>query len=317
MKPLLGLVTQVAHLALMLGVAPGLVGLIRALRARQLGRAGAPILQPYRDLMRLVRKQPVLAEGASVLFRAAPVVCCVAVALAAALVPSFTLGMIAAPMADLVAITGLLALSRVVLVLAAMDAGTAFGGMGASRVMAWASLAAPALFLVIFTLALAAGTTNVDGVAVWMRDSVPRLSLGFALVAVVLVAIAETGRMPFDAPASQPELAMARQALTLEYSGRHLALVEFASALVLLVWFSLIAAIWVPYGIAPAGSGPLGWGVGLLAWVGKIAVLALALAVFEVATVNARIWAVPRFLGLAALLGLIATVFLFVVEGVS
>ncbi len=149
-------------------------GCIRRLKARLLGRVGPPLLQPWRDLLRLLRKQPVMAENASWLFAAAPAGCLAAIAAAAALVPSFALGMASAPLADLLVIAGLLALARCILALAAMDVGTAFGGIGASREMTFAVFAEPALLLVIFTLALLAGTTNLDVIAACLREGTLR-----------------------------------------------------------------------------------------------------------------------------------------------
>jgi formate hydrogenlyase subunit 4 len=304
-------------MALMLAAAPGLAGLIRRVEARLLGRMGQPLSQPYRDLERLMRKQPVIPENASPLFEAAPLVSLAAVAAAVFLVPSFASGMATAPIADLLVVAGLLALSRVVLALGGMDAGTAFGGIGASRGMAYGALAEPALFLVIFALGLFAGTTNLDGIAALVRDSGPRASFAFALVATGLVAIADAGRIPIGNPTARPELSMVHQGAALEYSGRHLALIDFAAALKLLLWLTLIAAIYAPYGMAPAGSGPLAWAIGLAAWAGKMLVLALGLALLETAIARMRLFRAPKFLGFALVLALLAAVFLFVAEGVT
>lgn len=317
MTLLAAVVAQLLHIALMLAAAPGLVGLTRVIEARLLGRVGPSARQPYRDLMRLLRKQPVVAEGASQLFVTAPLVCFAAVATAAFLVPSFASGMATAPVADLLVIAGLLALSRAVLVLAAMDAGVAFGGIGASREMAYASLAEPALLLVIFVLGLLAGTTNIDGIATLLRESSVRVSLGFALVSTVAIAVAETGRVPIGGSTVQAELGMTHEGMLLEYSGRHLALLDYAAALKLLLWLTLIATIYAPYGMAPAGSGLLAWGIGLAAWAGKVLVLAIGLGLLEATISRMRIFRVPQFLGIALLLGLLAAVLVFAAQGVT
>jgi formate hydrogenlyase subunit 4 len=165
METLIALLVQVLHIALVLAAAPLLVGYLRRMKARLLGRGGPPLTQPWRDLARLARKQPVMAENASWLFAGAPAASFAATLAAAALVPSFALGMTTAPIADLLVIAGLLTLGRCTLALAGMDIGTAFGGIGASREMTFAVFAEPALLLVIFTLALLAGTTNLDAVA--------------------------------------------------------------------------------------------------------------------------------------------------------
>jgi formate hydrogenlyase subunit 4 len=314
-----GLVVLAAHVALMLALAPVLVGFIRRVKARALGRVGPPVMQPWRDLRRLARKQPVLAANASWLFAAAPAAGFAATLAAAALVPGFALGMATASLADLIVIAGLLTLARCVLALAALDTGTAFGGIGASRDMTFATFAEPAMMLVIFTLALMLGTTNLDAIALVLRDATVglRVSLGLALVAIVAVAIAETGRIPVDNPATHLELTMVHEAMVLEYSGRHLALIEWAAALRLLLWMTLIAAIFAPFGIATPQSGPLGWLLAVPLWMAKVGVTATVLALFESAIAKMRVFRVPEFLGIAVLLGLLAAVFLFVSQGIA
>jgi len=315
---LLGAVlTQILHLALMFVLAPVVVGLIRLIKARLLGRQGPPVLQVWRDLLRLLRKQPVLAENASFVFTAAPVAGLAAIAAAAALVPSFALGMVTASLSDLIVLAGLLALARCTLALAAMDVGTSFGGIGASREMTFAVFAEPALLMVFFTFALLAGSTNLDLIAELLREGTlgVRVSLGLALLATTAVAIAETGRIPVDNPASHLELTMVHEAMILEYSGRHLALIEFAAALKLLLWLTLIAALFFPFGAAAPGAGPLAWAGGIAAWIAKLLVLAGALAWLETSLAKMRIFRVPEYLAVALLLGVLAAVFLFVSTG--
>jgi formate hydrogenlyase subunit 4 len=314
---LLGLASLVVHLVLVLTLAPVLVGFIHWAKARLVGRVGPPVTQPWRDVLRLARKQPVLAENASWLFRAAPATVFAATLAAVALVPGFALGMATAPLADLLVLVGLLALARCTLALAGLDIGTAFGGIGASRAMTFAVFAEPAMLLIIFTLALLAGTTNLDAIAMVLRDSGvgPRLSLGLALVAIVAVAMAENGRIPIDNPATQLELTMVRQAMVLEYSARHLALIEWAAALKLLLWMTLIATIFMPFGMAAPESGPLVWLLALPVWGLKMGVLATVLVLFESAVAGLRVFRVPEFLGVAILLGLLAVVFLFLSQG--
>jgi formate hydrogenlyase subunit 4 len=313
----LAIATLLVHAALMLCAAPFLVGCVRWEKARLLGRVGPSPLQPWRDLVRLGRKQPVIAMNASWLFRAAPAVGFAATLAAAALVPGFALGMASGPLSDLLVIAGLLAIARCTLALAALDVGTAFGGIGASRAMTFAVFAEPAMLLVIFTLALLAGTTNLDAIAEVLRAGGVglRVSLGLSLVALVAIGIAETGRMPLDNPATQLELTMVHEAMVLEYSGFHLALVEWSAALRLLVWMTLIATIFVPFGMAASDSGALGWLLALPVWAAKLGVLAAVLGLFEVSIARMRIFRVPEFLGIALLLGLLAAIFLFVSQG--
>jgi formate hydrogenlyase subunit 4 len=241
---------------------------------------------------------------------------------AACLVPSFALGMATAPLSDLLVIAGLLAISRCALALAAMDTGTAFGGIGASRDMTFAVFAEPVFFLVMFTLALLAGTTNLDAVASLINTGVfgLRISMALALVAALVVALVECARIPVDNPAAHLELTMVHEAMVLEYSGRHLAMIQLASALRLLVWMSLIAVIFAPFGIAPrdidgASLAPWLWALGLVAWAVKIAAMTAGLAVFETSRAKLRVFRVPEMLGMALLLGLLAAIFLFVSQG--
>jgi formate hydrogenlyase subunit 4 len=302
-------VAQVAHVALMLAAAPTLVGVMRRMQARLVGRAGPPFLQPWRDLARLLRKQPVMAESASQVFAIAPLLSAAAVAITAVLVPSFTLGMTLAPFADLLAIAGLLALARCSTALAGMDAGTAFGGMGASRTMGLACLSEPALLLVIFVLGLLAGSSNLDVIAAMQQESGIewRTSAGLALIATVLAAIADGA----NGPVMRAEFAMQRAAMALEFSGRDLAVIDTTEALRLLVQFNLIIAMFLPFGIAPAGAGPATLLLGLASWVVKLLVLASALALLQTMMGRMRPTHVPQVLGAAILLGLLAVVFLF------
>ncbi len=317
-----GVLVLLLHVALMLAAAPIVLGLAHRLKARLSGRIGPPITQRLLDLSRLLRKQPVVADGTSWVFRAAPLASLAATLAAASLVPSFALGMATAPFADLLTIAGLLALSRAAMALAAMDTGTAFGGIGASRAMMFSVFAEPAFFMVVFTLALLAGTTNLDTIATLIHSGTfgLRISMALALVATGVVMLVECGRIPVDNPAGHLELAMMHEAMVLEYSGRHLAMIELSGALRLLVWFSLIGVMFAPFGIAPrdadgASLAPWLWAVGMMAWIVKVAAMTLALAVFETTRAKMRVFRVPEMLGMALLLGLLAVIFLFVSQG--
>ena len=322
MSALAGLLVLLIHLALMLAAAPLVVGVSRRLQARMTGRTGPPLAQPLRDLARLLRKQPVVAEGTSWVFRTAPMASLSATLAAASLVPSFALGMATAGISDLLAIAGLLAVARVSTALAAMDTGTAFGGIGASREMTFAVFAEPVFFLVVFTLALLAGTTNLDTIVGLISSGTfgLRISMALALVAAVLVALVECGRLPVDSPSTHLELTMVHEAMVLEYSGRHLAMIELSAALRLLIWMSLISVIFAPFGLAVGDSdgaslAPWLWAVGIAAWVVKIGLMSAALAAFETTRAKLRVFRVPEMLGMALLLGLLAAIFLFVSQG--
>ncbi|MEX1994434.1 MAG: NADH-quinone oxidoreductase subunit H [Steroidobacteraceae bacterium] len=308
------LLAQFAQMALVLLLAPLLTGFVRKVKARLLRRRGASLLQPYRDLLRLLRKEVVLAENASWLFRAAPYLIFAATWVAAALVPTFATGLLYSWTADLIAIIALLGSARFLLALAGMDIGTSFGGIGSSREVMIASLAEPAMLLVAFTVALVAGSTQLSTVADFMNspDVGLRVSLGMALVALVMVAIAENARIPVDNPATHLELTMVHEAMVLEYSGRHLAMIEFASFLKLLLYMSLIACLFTPWGLAPPDAGPAAFAIGAAAWFGKLAVAGTLLALFETAIAKMRVFRVPEFLGAALMLGLLAVLLKFV-----
>lgn len=312
-----GLLAQLLHVALLLLLAPLLVGLVRFLKARLLGRRGPSPVQPWRDLRKLLRKRPVVAEHASVVTDAAPGLALAATLLAASLVPGFAARMLLAPMSDLLLIAGLLALARAAIALAGHDAGTGFGGLGAAREMSFAVFAEPALLVSALSFAILAGTTNLDQIGAVFRDGALglRVSLGLAAVAMLAVALAENARIPVDNPSTHLELTMVHEAMLLEASGRHLALWDYQAALKLTLWLALVSAIFLPFGAAPAGSGPLAWLVGLLAWAAKMGVLCLALAFFENAVAKMRVFRVPEFLGAALLLALLAAALLFVSTG--
>ncbi|MGE3830455.1 MAG: respiratory chain complex I subunit 1 family protein [Parvibaculaceae bacterium] len=304
---------QGVQMFIMLAVAPLLVGFTRKVKAWLLLRQGPPVIQPYRDLIRLIRKETVLAENASWLFRSAPYLIFAATWVAAALVPTFATGLQFSWTADLIVITALLGSVRFFLALAGMDVGTSFGGLGSSREMMFASLAEPAMIMIVFTVALTAGTTQLSEVAdfVFAHASL-RVSLALALVALIIVALAENTRIPVDNPATHLELTMVHEAMLLEYSGRHLAVIEFAAALKLLLYISLIACMFTPWGLAQAGSTPAAYALGLVSYFVKLAIGGFLLVLFETSIAKMRVFRVPEFLGAALMLGLLGTLLLFV-----
>jgi len=307
-------IVQGVQMFVVLAFAPLLTGFVRVVKARLLRRRGPPLLQPYSDLARLLGKEVVLAENASWLFRVTPYMIFAATWVAAALVPTFAGGLIFSWSADLIAIIALLASARFFLALAGLDIGTSFGGIGSSREVMFASLAEPAMIMIVFTLALIAGSTQLSTIAQIMAlpEVGLRVSLGLALVALILVAIAENARIPVDNPATHLELTMVHEAMVLEYSGRHLALIELASMLKLLLYVSLIACLFVPWGIAEPGVAPSGFLAGLAIYVLKLAVGGALLGLFETSIAKMRVFRVPELLGVALMLGLLATLFRFV-----
>jgi formate hydrogenlyase subunit 4 len=308
------LLVQGVQMTVVLALAPLLTGFVRKVKARLLRRRGPPLLQPYRDLLRLVRKEAVVAESASWLFRVAPYLIFAAIWVAAAQVPTFAIGLIFSWAADLVAIVALLGSARFFLALAGLDVGTSFGGIGSSREMTIAPLAEPAMIMIVFTLSLLAGSTQLSSIVAFMigPDVGLRISVALALFALIMVAIAENARIPVDNPATHLELTMVHEAMVLEYSGRHLALIEFAASLKLLLYVSLIAAIFAPWGMASAGEGLQAYVIGGAAYLGKLFAAGFALAVFETSVAKMRVFRVSQFLGAALMLGLLGTLLLFV-----
>jgi formate hydrogenlyase subunit 4 len=306
--------TQLAQLALVLILAPLMSGFTRKVKSRLLRRRGPSLLQPYRDLLKLIRKETVIAENASWLFRVAPYVILSTTWLAAALIPTFAVGLAFSSAADVIVIVALLGTARFFLALAGLDIGTSFGGIGSSREMMFASLAEPAMLLVLFTVSLFAGSTQLSSISAHMTAPGVGLniSLALALVALIIVSIAENARIPVDNPATHLELTMVHEAMILEYSGRHLAVIEAAASLKLLLYVSLIACIFTPWGTTTAGGGAIAFAVGLLSYLFKLAAFGFLLVVFETAIAKMRVFRVPEFLSVALMLGLLGAILLFI-----
>jgi len=305
---------QGSEMLLVLLLSPLLTGFVRKVKARLLRRQGPPLLQPYRDLARLLRKDVVLAQNASWLFRVIPYIVFAATWVAASLVPTFRIGLLFSWSADLIAIIALIGSARFFLALAGLDVGTAFGGIGSSREVMIASLAEPAMLMIVFTLALIAGSTQLSTMAAFMSSPEVglRVSLGLGLIALIMVAIAENARIPVDNPATHLELTMVHEAMVLEYSGRHLAMIELSAYLKLLLYVSLIGCLFVPWGTASAAAGTRELVLGAAVYVGKLAVGGFLLAVFETSIAKMRVFRVPEFLGAALMLALLATLLRFV-----
>lgn len=308
------LILQAVQMLVVLALAPGLTGLVRKIKARLTRRQGASVLQPYRDLLRLLRKDVVLAGNASWLFRVSPYMIFAATWVAAALVPTFAIGLQFNWTTDLIALVALLGSARFFTALAGMDVGTSFGGIGSSREMMIGALAEPAMLLMVFTVALIAGSTQLTDIVAFMASGEVgiRVSMGMALIALIIVAIAENARIPVDNPATHLELTMVHEAMVLEYSGRHLAMIELAASLKLLLYMALIGCLFVPWGIASAEAGPGGLVVGAALFGLKLAAGGALLAVFETSVAKMRVFRVPDFLGSALMLGLLGTLLLFV-----
>lgn len=304
MNGLLALLQTVLFIAL----APLFTSWIRQVKCRLQNRRAPSLWQPYRDLRRLFSKAVVMAPHASPIFRLTPYILAGATGLVAMVVPLFILGLPTSALADVIVLVGLFALARFFLALAAMDIGTAFGGMGASREMTIAAAAEPALLMAVFTLAMVASSTNLSTVITHTlaEGLVLRPSMLFILASLILVAIAETGRIPVDNPTTHLELTMIHEAMILEYSGRHLALIEWASQLKLLIYAVLLVNIFFPWGIMAADTPSLTQGLlALLAVTAKLMLLGTVLAFSETHLAKMRLFQAPAFLFFALLLAMI------------
>jgi formate hydrogenlyase subunit 4 len=308
MDELMRHVVAVGQTSLALLLAPGLAGLIRWMKARLQNRRGAPFWQPYLELRKLFGKEVVVSSNASWLFRAAPFVIFASTVATTALVPVLAVPLAFDTMGDLVVLVYLLLLGTFFLALAGLDPGSAFGGMGASREVTVAALAEPTVALAVFALALSAGSTNLGRiVAATLADPASAVSPGhlLAFAALFIVTLAETGRLPVDNPATHLELTMIHEAMVLEYSGRYLALIEWAAAVKLLIFFALLGNLFVPWGVARALTSEallVALGTFLL----KLLLLAATIAVFETRVAKLRLFRVPELLSVSFVLALLA-----------
>ena len=305
---MLGWLLEAAQCLLTLAAAPGVIGLVRWIKARLQGRRGAPFWQPYLDLRRLFRQEVIVAPSTSWIFRTAP-----AVLFGCMIVVSLLVPMLAAPLpldgaGDLVVVVYLLLLGTFVLSLAGLDPGSAFGGMGSSREMTIASLAEPTVALAIFGLGVTAGSTNLGQIVARTLENPARV-LGpghlMAFAALYIVMLAETGRLPVDNPATHLELTMIHEAMVLEYSGRYLALVEWASWMKFFIFLSLLSNLFLPAGVA-ATLTPAALAISLAALLLKILVLAVSVALLETQVAKLRLFRVPELLSVSFLLALLA-----------
>ena len=296
----LAAVLAVVQAAGMLAIAPLLKTLIKKMKARLQNRQGPPLLQAYYDLAKLLRKEPIRSDTASWIYTAGPRVYFATAVAATTLVPVLVA---AAPLES----AGGILLLVGTLALAALDTGSAFGGMGASRDMTIAALAEPALMLGLFTSALAAGSLNLGGLVrnVLQHGAVFHPSDLLAFAGLFIIVIAETGRIPVDNPATHLELTMIHEAMVLEYAGPDLALVEWASAVKELLYLTLLVDLFLPVGIA-AGLTPAALAIGAVAWAGKVFVLAIAVTVVESTNAKLRLFRVPELVSISLGLAFLA-----------
>lgn len=303
----LAIASQLLAIAVALLLAPLLSGWVNQCRAWLQNKSAPGLLQPFRMLHKLFNKDSVLAEHASPLFRASPYVVFGCMVLACAIIPSLSTRLWLAPAADAIALVGLFALARVFISLAAMDIGTAFGSLGARREMLVGFLAEPALLIVLFTTALIAGSTSLSSIVQTLSAGSPVISpsLVFAGVAFTMVSLAENARVPVDNPTTHLELTMIHEALILEYSGRHLALLEWAASLKLFAYSCIGLALFFPWGIS-TGDSPFAVLLALPVLMFKLLIGGALLAFLETISAKMRIFRVPEFLGTAFMIAVLA-----------
>jgi len=301
-----GIAYQFVQSVFVVLAAPLLLGWVNQCRAWLQNRSGPGLAQPYWVLFRLFRKEAVVATTASPLFRATPYVLFGSMWLAGGIVPVLATDLPFAPAADVIALVGIFALARVFISLAALDTGTSFGGLGARREMMVGFLAEPAMLMTLFTAAFISGSTLLTTIVETLahRDFAIHPSLAFAAVAFVMVLLAENARIPVDNPSTHLELTMIHEAMILEYSGRHLALIEWASAIKLFTYMTLGIALFVPWGIAE-GSDWTALPAALAFLVVKLAIAGAGLAVLEIVSAKFRIFRAPEFLSTAFLLSVL------------
>ncbi len=310
-----GVFYQLLQSLLVVALAPLMMGWVNQCRAWLQSRSGAGLFQPYRGLTKLFHKDAVLAHNASVLFRATPYILFGCMWLAATLVPVLATDLPLAAAADVIALVGVFALARVFLSLAAMDIGTSFGTLGARREMLIAFLAEPALLMVFFTASLISHSTSLTTIVETLahKEFVLYPSMAFAGVAFLMVLLAENARIPVDNPATHLELTMIHEAMILEYSARHLALIEWASAIKLLAYSAIGIALFLPWGIAEVGNWA-GAPVAIVALVLKLAGAGFGLALLETLSAKMRVFRAPEFLGTAFLLAVLGMLIHFLLE---
>ena len=302
----LGLLSQLMAIVMALVMAPLLTGWVNQWRARLQNKSAPGLLQPYRALHKLFNKESVLAEHASPLFRMAPYIVFGCMLLASAIIPTLSTDLPLSPAADAIALVGLFALARVFISLAAMDVGTAFGSLGARREMLVGFLAEPALLMVLFCASMISRSTSLTTIVETLahRELAIYPSLLVAGVAFTMVSLAENARVPVDNPDTHLELTMIHESMILEYSGRHLALLEWAASLKLFAYSCIGLALFFPWGVAEAHA-PLALLLALPVLIGKLALGGVLMALIETLSAKMRIFRVPEFLGTAFLLAVI------------
>lgn len=309
------IIIEMLQIAVVLILAPIFIGWIRMLKCWFQGRTSAGLFQPLRDIMKLFYKDVVLAENASWIFRFTPYLVFSVTVLAGGIIPILSVDLPLSATADVIALIALFAIARFFIALAGMDIGTAFGGMGSSREMMIASLAEPAMLMAIFTVSLVSKSTSLSQIVqvITHTEFILRPSMAFAILAFILITIAETGRIPVDNPATHLELTMIHEAMILEYSGRHLALIEWAGMMKLFLFTSIGIAAFFPWGIA-AVDNMFQLPAAIIFMAVKFCIVGIVLVLIELGLAKMRIFRVPEFLGSAFLFASLGMISYFILE---
>ena len=309
------LLIEVLQFAVLLLAAPLFAGWVKMVKCWSQGRTSPGILQPWRDILKLFSKDVVLAENASWIFRFTPYLVFGVSVMAGGIIPILSTDLPLSATADVIALVALFAIARFFTALAGMDIGTAFGGMGSSREMTIASLAEPAMLMAVFAVSLVGKSTSLSQIAnvISQGHSLLRPSLVFALLAFILIALAETGRVPVDNPATHLELTMIHEAMVLEYSGRHLALIEWAGMMKLFLFTTLGIASFFPWGIAQDAT-LKGVVIAVPVMLFKLGFVGVGLVLIETGLAKMRIFRVTEFLGSAFLFATLGMMSFFMLE---
>jgi formate hydrogenlyase subunit 4 len=312
---MMGFMLIIFQSLLFIFLAPATIGLVKWLKCKLQNRRGPSIFQPYRDLQKLFRKNITLAENATQIFRVTPYIVFATTIVISAAIPFFAINPSAKIFADVIVLVGLFALSRFFLALAGMDIGTAFGGMGSSREMMISAIAEPVLLLAFFAVAMIASSTNLSVIVtnLLQQQILAHPSLIFAAIGFAIVVIAETGRIPVDNPATHLELTMVHEAMILEYSGRHLALLEWAAQLKFMIYCVLFIDLFLPWGIASNISLST-VAISCFITIVKLIILCVVLVVAETNLAKLRLFRVPYLLNFAFLLCLLGMLIHIILE---
>ncbi|MBF0328384.1 MAG: NADH-quinone oxidoreductase subunit H [Nitrospirae bacterium] len=310
-----GFIIELLQITLVIGLAPIFAGWVKMLKCWSQGRSSPSILQPYRNLLKLFSKDIILAENASWIFRFMPYLVFGTGAMVSAIIPILSTDLPLSLTADVIVLVALFATARFFTALAGMDIGTAFGGMGSSREMMIASIAEPAMLMAIFTVSLSCGSTSLARIVetIYSPASVIKPSLVFAFIAFVLITLAETGRVPVDNPATHLELTMVHEAMILEYSGRHLALIEWAGMMKLFLYISLGVALFAPMGIAVYAT-PAGISLAFIYLLLKLGFSGIVIVLIETGFAKMRLFRLTEFLGAAFLMATLGMLSFFMLE---